>query len=66
MAIVCSLGPPGEDKLIALEARSRGYLQLHVRRILPDEPLVRWLFWMVVAFTIGAPLVVALVLLLEG
>jgi hypothetical protein len=34
-----------------------------VRRILPDDPLVRWL---IVAFSIGAPLIVALVLLIEG
>jgi hypothetical protein len=37
-----------------------------VRRILPDDPLVRWLFWMIVAFSIGAPLIVALVFLIEG
>jgi len=28
--------------------------------------LVRWLFWMIVAFSIGAPLIVALVFLIEG
>jgi hypothetical protein len=31
-------------------------------RILPEDPLVRWLIWLVLAISIGAPLVVALVL----
>jgi hypothetical protein len=37
-----------------------------VRRLLPDDPLVRWLFWLVVAFSIAAPLLVALVLAVES
>jgi hypothetical protein len=37
-----------------------------VRRLLPDDPLVRWLFWLIVAFSIAAPLVVALVLAAES
>jgi hypothetical protein len=31
-------------------------------RILPEDPLVRWLIWLVLAISIGVPLVVALVL----
>jgi hypothetical protein len=30
--------------------------------ILPEDPLVRWLIWFVVAVSVGAPLLVALVL----
>jgi hypothetical protein len=37
-----------------------------VRRLLPDDPLVRWLFWLIVAFSIAAPLVVALVLAVKS
>jgi hypothetical protein len=37
-----------------------------VRRLLPDDPLVRWLFWLIVGFSIAAPLVVALVLAVES
>ena len=33
---------------------------------MPDEPLVRWLFWMIVALSIGAPLLLAAVFLIEG
>jgi hypothetical protein len=33
-------------------------------RILPEDPLVRWLIWLVVAVSIGAPLVAAVVLAL--
>jgi hypothetical protein len=66
VSIVCSLGPLGADTLIAPEsAFPAGYRQVHVRRILPDDPLVRWLFWLIVAFSIGAPLIVALVFLIE-
>jgi hypothetical protein len=36
-----------------------------VRRLLPDDPLVRWLFWLIVAFSIGAPLIVALILAVQ-
>jgi hypothetical protein len=66
VAIVRSLGPPPEDKLIVPENVPRGYRQVHVRVILPDDPLVRWLFWMIVAFSIGAPVIVALIFLIEG
>ncbi len=37
-----------------------------MRRLIPDDPLVRWLFWLIVAFSIAAPLVVALVVALES
>jgi hypothetical protein len=37
-----------------------------VRRLLPDDPLVRWVFWLIVAFSIAAPLLVALVLALQS
>jgi hypothetical protein len=37
-----------------------------VRKLLPDDPLVRWLFWLIVAFSIAAPLVVALVVAVES
>jgi hypothetical protein len=37
-----------------------------VRRLLPDDPLVRWLFWLIVAFSIGAPLIVALIVALQS
>jgi hypothetical protein len=32
------------------------------QRILPEDPLVRWLIWLIVAISIGAPLLVALIL----
>lgn len=32
--------------------------------ILPRDPLVRWLLWLCVAVSIGAPLLAALVLLI--
>jgi hypothetical protein len=32
--------------------------------LLPEDPLVRWLIWLAVAVSIGAPLVVAVVLLI--
>jgi hypothetical protein len=66
VAIVCSLGPLGEDNSSLRKRARAGYRQVHVRRILPDDRLVRWLFWMIVAFSIGAPLIVALVFLIEG
>jgi hypothetical protein len=34
--------------------------------ILPDDLLVRWLVWLLVAVSVGAPLIVALVLVIEG
>jgi hypothetical protein len=37
-----------------------------VRRLLPDDPLVRWVFWLIVAFSIAAPLVVALILAVQS
>jgi hypothetical protein len=37
-----------------------------VRRILPDDPLVRWLFWLIVSLSVGMPLLVALVLIAES
>jgi hypothetical protein len=38
---------------------------LRVRRLLPDDPLVRWLFWLILAISIGAPVIVALILALQ-
>jgi hypothetical protein len=32
--------------------------------ILPEDPLVRWTIWLVVAISIGMPLVAALILLI--
>jgi hypothetical protein len=34
------------------------------RRMLPEDPLVRWLLWFCIAVSIGAPLLAALVLAL--
>jgi hypothetical protein len=31
-------------------------------RILPEDPLVRWLIWLILAISIGAPLLAALVM----
>jgi hypothetical protein len=31
----------------------------------PEDPLVRWLIWLVIFVSVGAPLVVALILLLS-
>lgn len=33
--------------------------------LLPEDPLVRWLVWLLVAFSIGSPLILALVLALS-
>jgi hypothetical protein len=33
------------------------------RRILPDDPLVRWLVWLMLFVSVGAPALAALVLL---
>jgi len=33
-------------------------------RILPEDPLVRWVIWLIVIVSVVAPLVVALVLVL--
>jgi hypothetical protein len=33
--------------------------------ILPEDPLVRWLVWLLVAFSIGVPLIAALVLVIN-
>jgi hypothetical protein len=32
------------------------------RRILPDDPLVRWLIWLMLFVSVGAPALAALVL----
>ncbi len=32
--------------------------------ILPEDPLVRWLIWLVVAVSVGAPLLAGLILLI--
>jgi hypothetical protein len=34
--------------------------------ILPEDPLVRWLIILLVAFSLGSPLVVAVVLAITG
>ena len=33
-------------------------------RILPEDPLVRWIFWLIVAVSVGAPVVGALVIMI--
>lgn len=35
-------------------------------KILPQDPLVRWLIYLVVGFSLGAPLLVAIVLMIES
>jgi hypothetical protein len=35
---------------------------VRVVSILPEDPLVRWIIWLAVAISIGAPLLAALVL----
>lgn len=35
-------------------------------KILPDDPLVRWLVWLMLAFSVGAPLLAALVMALDS
>jgi hypothetical protein len=34
--------------------------------LLPDDPLVRWMFWLVIAVSLGAPIIVALILALQS
>jgi hypothetical protein len=33
--------------------------------ILPEDPLVRWVVWLLIGFSLGAPLALALVLALS-
>jgi hypothetical protein len=40
------------------------HLPAQIVSILPEDPLVRWLIWLAVAVSIGAPLIVALILLI--
>lgn len=35
-------------------------------KILPDDPLIRWLVGLLVAFSVGVPVLVALILSLQG
>jgi hypothetical protein len=53
-----------------LDDRPRGpdsslYRQTLVRRLLPEDPLVRWLFWLIIAISIGLPVLLAIVFALQ-
>jgi hypothetical protein len=49
--------PGHEAKSAETEYRAR-------RRILPEDPLVRWLIWLMLFVSVGAPALAALVLLI--
>ena len=53
------MGQPKQAKSTVSIYRSRPK-----RKLLPDDPLVRWVIWFILAISIGAPLLAALVLVI--
>jgi hypothetical protein len=51
-----------EEDMPCADRRIRGYFSQ--MSLLPEDPLVRWVIWLMVAVSVGAPLLAGLILLI--